>query len=123
MDEGEHASESTWDDVESNLRAYQDIFEYVRTHVPEPDRDEVLMRRLFKRDIYMSTVKAAAMADRQYAESKLKELRELCSPFYRPEVFEALDEPTRRVLDALCIESDGDVLLSIVEAMEYAHDV
>lgn len=123
MDEGEHASESTWDDVESNLRAYQDIFEYVRTHVPEPDRDEVLMRRLFKRDIYMSTVKAAAMGDRRYAESKLEELRELCSPFYRPEVFEALDEPTRRVLDALCIESDGDVLLSIVEAMEYAHDV
>lgn len=79
-----HASVTTWDDVDSNLDAYEDIFGFIAGHVPRKSRGGVLMKRLFKRDVCNTLCAIGREADAAKAQDQLGRLIGIVGPFYRP---------------------------------------
>lgn len=97
-----HASMSTWENVDSNLRAYRDVFAFIDENVPDKDRDPVLMRRLFWRDIYRTFVAIAHEADTapEVAQRHYEELIALVKPYWREGMYKTCPEEIRTVLSA-----------------------
>lgn len=106
-EEDRHISLTTWSDVESNVCAYEDIFRFVEACIPEEARDEVLMRRLFRRDVCNSLV-SAAQEDGGAGEVHMLSLVDLARPYYREAMYKTCPVPKRLILDAAFF---GDVRL------------
>ncbi len=97
---GAHESELTWDDIDSNLRAYADIFAFIDANVPDGDRDPVLMRRLFWRDIYRTFLAIAdeERTDPVAAKAHHDALVRLAKPYWREGMYATCPEDVRAVL-------------------------
>ncbi len=93
------ASFGTWNDVESNLEAFEDLFAWVDGHVPDCQRDKVLMRRLFRRDILNMLFTVAKEPNSEKAESQLNKLQQIALPFWRPGMYATCPFNQRAVLE------------------------
>ena len=106
-DEGEQANISlrTWNDVDLNLRAYEDVFGYVARSRADgtitADADmTTLMRRLFTRDICNTLTTIGRDSDHERARRQLIELKRIVGPFYNAKQLETLPEDKRQLLAA-----------------------
>lgn len=89
-----NASVTTWDDVDSNLRAYADIFGLVENHIPQGKSRGVILRRLFERDVCRTLERIGAEQDLERANCQLAKLLDIVGPYYDRKVLSAL--PTRK---------------------------
>lgn len=94
-----HISLATWDDVNSNLQAYRDIFGFVNERVSSDCRDAVLMRRLFRRDVYHSLLSAVRECP-GISKVHVQSLVELAKPYYKKDMYATCPIPQRLVLEA-----------------------
>lgn len=115
-EEDRHASLSSWDDVESNLEAYRDIFGYIDAVVPHEKRNKVLMRRLFRRDIHNSLV-SAVREESKGGKAQALNLIALARPYYEEDMYKTCPVPKRLVLDSAFFGSLEE-LVRVVEAGE-----
>lgn len=95
-----HASVTSWDDVDSNLLAYEDVFGLIQSSVPRSRWGGVLMKRLFKRDICNTLRTIGAEPDIEKAQDQLMRLTSIVRPFYRPEQLWSLPKENRDLLRA-----------------------
>ena len=115
-EEDRHISLSTWDDIDSNIEAYRDIFGYIEDNVPEEKRNKVLMRRLFRRDICNSLT--SAVHELPVAGSAhIQSLVELARPYYADDMCKTAPIPKHLVLEG-AFRGDSDKLVRVVEAGE-----
>lgn len=99
---GENISLSSWDDVESNLKAYEDLFGFIAARVPEEEQEHVLLRRLFRRDVLRTLMTIADTGGAQGREWH-RRLVELVGSYYRPGAYLTTPIEKRVVLDAAFI--------------------
>ena len=95
-----HLSIGTWDTLEPNFRAFEEIFRIVDEKTPEEARDYSLMRRLFRRDGYnmLQTAEQLPEPDRARAQERL---RELFGPYWRPSMQKGMPEDMKRAFEKL----------------------
>ena len=93
-----HASLSSWDDVDSNLDAYEDIFGFIGENIAKHDQNGVLLRRLFKRDVCNTLRTIALEPDVAKAQDQLLRLTRIVKPFYRPLHLARLPKEDRSLL-------------------------
>ena len=103
---GASASLSTWDDPDTNLRAYEDIFGLVAED-ERMRRCGALMRRLFGRDVYR-TLTTIAGEDDAVAKLHLNRLIDIAGPFYDAKELETLAPEQTRLL-AMAFEETPEV--------------
>ena len=94
----DHASLTTWDDVESNLAAYEDVFGFIAQNVTVKNRNRALMRRLLKRDVLNTLDSIEGEPNRSVAEGQLRRLIEIVGPFYNPRFLGTLPEEDQKRL-------------------------
>ncbi|MDO4851334.1 MAG: CDP-glycerol glycerophosphotransferase family protein [Actinomycetota bacterium] len=88
-----NASVTTWDDVESNLRAYADIFGLIETYIPKGKDREAILKRLFGRDICRTLERIGIEQNAKVADCQLERLLNIAGAHYNRKVLSAL--PTR----------------------------
>ena len=105
-DTSEHANISlrTWDDVDLNLRAYEDIFGFIAQSradgtIPRDADLTTLMRRLFTRDVCNTLTTIGRDADHARANRQLAELIRIVGPFYDAKQLETLTADKRALLE------------------------
>ena len=98
-DEG-NISLSTWDDVDSNLDAYADVFGFIGANVAPRDYNDVLLRRLFKRDVCNTLRTIGLETDVEKAQDQLLRLMRIVKPYYHPLLLASLPEADRKLLKA-----------------------
>ena len=86
-----HLSVGTWDELESNFNAFEQIFGIVDKQIPDEGRDHSLMRRLFRRDGYNMLQTARALPEPKRTRA-LSRIRELFGPYWRPKMQEGMPE-------------------------------
>lgn len=111
-DGDKHASLSSWDDAESNFCAYTDILDFMESEIADEDRYEVLLRRLFRRDVLFMVEK---IADLPHAEQevRLAAIKDLFGSYYVEEVYRTCPAHQRVVLDAAFFGSIDDALQAV----------
>lgn len=112
-DRDKNASENNWNSIGKNLIAYRKIFDFLGTHVSAKDRNKVLMRRLFKRDIVNLFI-AIADSKESDSESAFKEAHALVAPFYHSSVQQSMETYARLILDTAFFD-DLTTLKKVVE--------
>lgn len=94
-----NASVTTWNNVDSNLQAYEDIFKVIGDN-PDLRNCGKLMRRIFGRDIYNTLRTIGEEADVDRAQHQLLQLTHIVKPFYNPKALATLPDETRWLLAA-----------------------
>ena len=91
---------SSWDDVESNLEAYADVFGFAAARISRFNRSGTFTRRLFKRDICNTLRTIAREPDIAKAQDQLLRLARIVKPFYKPWLLASLPKEDRALLKA-----------------------
>ncbi len=91
---------STWDDVDSNLAAFEDIFGFVSKEARELAHCKAFIRRLFTRDVCRTLETIGKDPDHERARRQLEKLREIIGPFYDPAILITLPEERQALLEA-----------------------
>ncbi len=98
--EGEDANISlrSWDDVESNLRAYEDVFGFLADVLPAGiDDRRAIIKRLFGRDI-ANTIRSIGP---EKLHGSNHPLLNIAGPFYDSKLLQELDPETFDLLDSV----------------------
>ena len=97
---GANISLRTWDDVTSNIRAYEDVFGFIAERVAPEQRKPTLLKRLFGRDVCATLETIGRRADEDRACEELLRLVQVVGPFYDKKALATLPQEKRALLDA-----------------------
>ncbi len=106
---------TTWNDVESNLEAYGDLFEFIEQRVPAEEREHVLLRRIIRRDVFRTLITVLESQDER-ARDWFDRIIHQVGPHYQPDVYLTTPPEMRIVLDAAFFEG-FDVAREVVEKL------
>ena len=95
-----NASVTTWNDVESNLRAYKDIFGLIGERIPEGKDRNVVLKRLFGRDVLNTLVTIGKEQNSDRANKQLETLMQITGPYFSQEIIASFPESNRLILEA-----------------------
>lgn len=93
-----NASVTTWNDVESNLRAYKDIFGLIGERIPEGKDRNVVLKRLFGRDVLNTLVTIGKEQNSDRANKQLETLITITQPYFNPEIISSIPEHNQLLL-------------------------
>ena len=93
-----NASVTTWNDVDSNLRAYEDVFGLIEQRIPKGKDRDVVLKRLFGRDVLNTLCTLGAEQDVSRARRQLGKLLAITSPLFTPQNIGSLSSEGQRVL-------------------------
>ena len=94
-DTEKQCSFSTWDNLDSNYQAMSEIFGIVSCEIGKGRNVNVLLKRLFRRDICRMLVSAC----RQNDDKMLCRIRDLTEQYYSQEIAKSMAIPERVILD------------------------
>lgn len=117
VEEKRNTSLSIWDDLESNLVSYGILFDFIKRRTPRWTRDRVLMRRLFRRDIYNMLISLVENYQDEEQEKLYSRVVDMFSPYYRKKMFKTASFDKRVVLDA-GMSGNLKLLKHVVQAKE-----
>ena len=102
-----NASVTTWDDVDSNLRAYERVLLLIDSE-PVLSSSVALMRRILKRDICATLHRITIEQDKQLSARWFDELEDVCCALFNEQRLQSLSkEDIELLVAAFCAKSES----------------
>ena len=111
------ASASTWGNLASNRAAFDEILSFVDVRVPEDKRNDCLMRRIFRRDVYQMLMNCAKDS-REEARNDFESIRSQFGKYYQSGMYETMPVLQRALFEAAISYDDYDLMKSMANCID-----